>query len=376
MMPVQRFGIDSVLEAARKRIAFVFDTHEHIVVSVSGGKDSTVLAHLAIEEAHRRGRRIGMFFLDEEVVYQATVDQVDWLMNMRPENTIRLWMQLEFRLTNATSQTEGQLICWEAGKHKLWMRPKRRDSIQHPPWNPETATVRDRRKGFGFYDAIENFERQYTGAAFLVGLRAAGESPNRWRAVTKHPIQIGGQTVYWGTRKGANSALYPLYDWNASDVWRYIAETGIRYHRVYDLQHMKGYPVNEMRISSLIHERAFKSICDLPEFEPKTYAKLVKRIKGIAMAQETGKASRMFKATKLPQNFTSWIAYRDFLVSTHPDRERAPIFAQRFARHLQNEYVARQHVRQILLNDYENNLPVDNAEDPRTALVRYYEEHL
>jgi len=33
-------------------------------------------------------------------------------------------------------------------------------------------------------------------------------------------------------------------------------------------------------------------------------------------------------------------------------------------------------VRQLVLNDYENNLPVENREDPREALVRYYEEVL
>ena len=38
----------SVLEAARERMAFVFDSFEQIIVSVSGGKDSTVMAHLAL----------------------------------------------------------------------------------------------------------------------------------------------------------------------------------------------------------------------------------------------------------------------------------------------------------------------------------------
>lgn len=122
-----------VVTAAKERMAYVFDEFDNIIVSISGGKDSTVLAHLALVEANKRGRKVGLFFLDEEVVYDSTVKQVDYLMSMYPENTTRLWMQLEFKLTNASSLTEGQLICWEAGKHKLWMRPKRSDSIQHPP---------------------------------------------------------------------------------------------------------------------------------------------------------------------------------------------------------------------------------------------------
>jgi len=115
------------LEAARARIRWVFDCRDrgvfkHVIVSVSGGKDSTVLAELALEEARRRGARVGLYFLDEEVVYQSTVDQVHHLMTRYPENTVPLWLQVPFSLTNATSLTEGQLVAWEPGKHELWMR--------------------------------------------------------------------------------------------------------------------------------------------------------------------------------------------------------------------------------------------------------------
>lgn len=364
------------MEAARDRVSFLFDAFEQIVVSISGGKDSTVLAHLALVEAHRRGRRIGLYFLDEEAVYQSSVDQVERLMEMFPENTIRLWLQIPFRLTNATSVTEGQLVAWEPGKHDLWMRPKKPLAIQHPPWNRDTETVRDRRKGFGFYDAIENFERTYSGAAFLVGLRAAGESPNRWRAVAKNPVEIAGRRVYWGTKKGENFALYPIYDWNYYDVWRYIHDERLPYSKIYDYQFKKGYAVSEMRVSSLIHERSIRSLCDLQEFEPKTYAKLLKRVKGIALASERAKDAKLFACRTLPKNFQSWIAYRDFLLSTHPDKERLPIFAKRFRKQRSNEYVARQQCRQLILNDYENNLSIDDAEDPREALIRYYDEVL
>jgi predicted phosphoadenosine phosphosulfate sulfurtransferase len=376
-MPTQRYSKDlNVLQAARKRIEFVFDQFENIIVSISGGKDSTVLAHLALLEANRRGRKIGLFFLDEEVVYQSTIEQIEYMMNLFPENTNKLWLQIEFRLTNATSVEEGQLVCWEAGRHKDWMRPKKQWSIQHRMWALEDQTVRDKNKGFGFYDVIENFERCYENTAFLVGLRAAGESPNRWRAVVKNPVTIGKQKVYWGSPKGKNFSLYPIFDWNFHDVWRYINDEKLKYSKIYDYQFMKGFGINQMRVSSLIHERSFKSLCELPEFEPKTYGKLCKRLKGIQFAQETAKDSRMFAARKLPKNFCSWITYRDFLLSTYSDATKKHIFERRFAKHLNNEYVARQQCRQVLLNDYENNLPIDNKPDPREELIRYYEEVL
>lgn len=365
----------TVLDAARERIVFVFDNFETIHVSISGGKDSTVLAHLALTEAHRRGRKVGLFFLDEEAVYQSTVDQVEYLMGLYPQNTNRLWLQIPFYLTNATSLKESQLMCWEPGKHKKWIRRKNAGSIQHAPWDRSKETVRDKNKGFGFYDALENFERCYTNTAFLVGLRGV-ESPNRWRAMAQHPVNIEGEDVYWATRKGENIALYPLYDWNFHDIWKYIYETGLRYLKVYDYQFKKGTPINEIRVSSLIHERSLKSLCDLAEFEPKTYEKLCQRIKGIQFAAETGKSSRMFKVRKLPKNYKSWLDYRDFLISTYPDETQKGRFETRFSRQLNNEYVARQQCRQLVLNDYENNLPIDNKPDPRTEIINYYRENL
>ena len=135
-----------------------------------------------------------------------------------------------------------------------------------------------------------------------------------------------------------------------------------------------------MRVSSLIHEKSFKSICDLPEFEPRTYERLIKRTKGIALAQETGRDDKLFRCRKLPKNFATWRDYREFLLSTHADATRRHIFVERFKRHLENEYVARQQCRQLILNDYENNLPVDSQPDPREEFMRqqlaYYEEVL
>lgn len=367
----------TVLDAARERIAFIFDQFEKIIVSISGGKDSTVLAHLALLEANRRGRKIGMFCLDEEVMYQSSIDQVEYLMNLYPENTEKYWLQIEFNLTNATSLTETQLKCWEQGKHKDWMRSKRADAIHTRMWDIEKQTVRDKNKGFGFYDAIENFERCHENTAFLVGLRAAGESPNRWRAMVKNPVKIGGKNVYWATKKEKGSAaMYPIYDWNFHDVWRYISDEGLKYSKIYDYQFKKGFGISEMRVSSLIHERSFKSLCELPEFEPKTYEKLCKRIKGIEFAQETAKSRIMFKVQKLPQNFKSWRSYRDFLLQTYQDESKKWIFEKRFSRHLDNEYVARQQCRQLVLNDYENNISIDNKPDPREALIDYYKSVL
>lgn len=366
---------DNVRDAAEKRISYIFDEFENIIVSISGGKDSTVLCWMALQEARRRNRRIGIFFLDEEVVYQSTIEQVTWLMNLYPENTVRIWFQFPFKLTNATSLVDSQLICWEPGKHNIWMRSKVAYSIQHPPWDKNKQTVRDKNKGFGFYDVLDNFQASRDHTAFLVGLRAT-ESMNRFRAVAKNP---GYKNCYWCSKihKAEGSAsFYPLYDWNFSDIWKYIYDNNIRYSRIYDYQFKKGMPQSEIRVSSLIHEKAFKSLVELPEFEPKTYDKLIKRIKGIQIGNLYGKDAKMLRARKLPKNYKTWMQYRDFLLETYPDKSKKHIFEKRYASQLNNNYVARQQCRQLLLNDYENNLPVDNKEDPREETLKKWRELL
>lgn len=46
----------NVFEEALNRIRFLYDNHDDVIVSMSGGKDSTVLFHLALMVAQERGR--------------------------------------------------------------------------------------------------------------------------------------------------------------------------------------------------------------------------------------------------------------------------------------------------------------------------------
>jgi len=54
-MSAKRYSTTDVLTAARERTAWTFDTYESVYLSYSAGKDSTVMLHLAVDEARRRG---------------------------------------------------------------------------------------------------------------------------------------------------------------------------------------------------------------------------------------------------------------------------------------------------------------------------------
>ena len=59
-MNIKKYQEYSVLDAARDRIKKTFDHFERVYVSFSGGKDSSVMLHLVMDEAIKRDRTVGV----------------------------------------------------------------------------------------------------------------------------------------------------------------------------------------------------------------------------------------------------------------------------------------------------------------------------
>ena len=335
---------ETVLEAARERVAFAFDEFETIVMSVSGGKDSQVMFELAYEEAERRGQEVHAFFLDQEAEYASTIEVVEGIMDR--DLVVPHWYQIPIYMTNATSYEQEFLYAW--GPQEDWMRDK------HPLAIHDLDADYPQR----FYPFIDWFEGQWDeDTCFLVGLRAE-ESLNRLRAVIKNP---GIDDVLWSTAGDEVLKLYPLYDWSFSDIFQYFYDHDVDYNRVYDYMHAKdeGHNVTQYRVSNLIHEKAYTSLTELQEFEHETYEALIERLEGITAAARYAGDPSVYNARQLPEQFDSWKAYRDHLLETAPI-ERKERFLSRFKNHHENEHTYRQQARQLLLNDWENNLPVQS----------------
>ena len=78
---IKRYQNENVLKASKKRIKIVFDNFERIYCSFSGGKDSTLMLHLIMEEAIRRNRKIGVLFIDLEAQYSETISHIKNMFN-------------------------------------------------------------------------------------------------------------------------------------------------------------------------------------------------------------------------------------------------------------------------------------------------------
>ncbi len=355
---MKRYLDKNVLEAAQERIAYVFDEFERIYVSVSGGKDSTVLYHLALNEATRRGRQIHLFFLDQELEYDSTIRLMRTMMHH--PNVVPLWHQVPIYMTNATSYTEEMLYAWGPGEE--WIREKEPDSIH-------SIDADYPKRFYPFFDWFE--KQQPEGSAFLVGLRA-DESLNRFRAVTKHP---GYKDVRWSSKTANPGAFkfYPLYDWGHGDVWKYIDDNGVPYNAIYD----KMFALNRsiygtLRVSNLIHEKAFSCLTDLQVLEPETYERVIRRLKSTHCAAIYAKEGLIYNSEALPAAFGSWREYRDYLLESAPNAPaRKARFVKRFAEQPQDEYTYRQQCRQLLINDWENNIGVSRAPKVSETLAKW-----
>lgn len=333
--------LETVLDAARRRLRFIFDRFDRVVASISGGKDSLVLWHLAREEARRRGARVEAFFLDQEAEYAGTIEVIEHIM--ADPQTIPQWFQVPLRMTNATSHVQTWLHAWAPGE--AWMRPRSPCAIS------EASGAPDR-----FYDFFPWYEQQTSvPTAFLVGLRSR-ESLNRWRAAVKSP---GYQGIGWSTKAAhaMSFRFYPLFDWAFGDVWKYIADEALPYNRVYDrMYQLRGSNERTMRVSFLVHEQSFRALTQLHELEPETYERLLRRLNGTHFAAQYAEEPLMAARVR-PAHFDSWHAYRAHLLATTP-LAQLPRMQRRFSRQGEDEATCREHCRQLLINDWENNVPI------------------
>ena len=334
-------GKDDVLTAARKRVAYLFDNYDNIQLSFSGGKDSTVLFHLLNEEAKKRNRKFRLFFLDQEAEYQGTIDMVNWAM--RQPNVIPVWYQLPMFMTNACSQQ--QMFLWAWGEGEQWVRPKSDIAITHL----------DRHYPKRFYKFVQwasNELKKLPGKSVsVIGLRAE-ESPSR------RFVMFGeDDDLFWMRRIHEPHKAYPIIDWSYTDDWKYLIDNDLRYNKVYDKMYMLGVPMRKMRVSNLIHEKAYRCLTELQELEPETYDKLEKRLKGVHCAAIYANEKLIYSIRKLPEQFKTWKEYKNFLLENiHPDL--AKIFRYQWSRFGDtddpeaNKYM----VKRILLCDWEGNI--------------------
>lgn len=311
-----------MLEAARERIAWTFDTFPRVALSFSGGKDSTVMLHLVMEEAIKRICKVAVLFIDWEAQYKLTIDHVRACFDLYGEYIEPYWVALPFLTTNACSQFEPEWICWERGRDEDWVRPLPDGAISDYGYFPFYTYA------MTFEEFIEQWGHWYAGdllTACFVGIRA-GESLNRWRTVAWHGVkwrdEDGSERKYTNYKSRTTWNIYPVYDWLPEDIWTYHGKTGKPYNRLYDLMHRAGLTLHQMRICEPYGDEQRKGLWLYHLIEPETWGRVVARVAGAGTgalyAREQGNMLGNIRIN-LPPGHT-WRSYVELLLASMPPK--------------------------------------------------------
>lgn len=309
----------TVLDEANSRIRWSFDNFERIYVSFSGGKDSTVMLHLVMDEAIRRGVRVGVLFVDLEGQYKLTIDHIRTCYEMYANHIEPFWFCLPIHLRNAVSVFEPFWKCWDPEAKKQWVRdmPKERCKIEMPFFYD----------GMEFEEFVPLFGEWYSDGkrtACMVGIRC-DESLNRWRTIaSRNKTTLDGKQ--WTTLVTPSVYnVYPVYDWNTQDLWVYHARNPkLPYNRLYDYFHKAGLTLSQMRICQPYGDDQRRGLWLFHLIEPETWAKVVARVNGAnggsLYVQESGNITGYRKISK-PDHHT-WQSFAELLMSTMPPKTK------------------------------------------------------
>jgi len=325
-------GID-VLTAARERVAYTLSQFKRVYISFSGGKDSTVMLHLAIDEAKKRNIKIGVLFIDWEVQYKLTIDHCLKIFEEYKDYIIPYWVALPLTTECPISQYAPFWTCWDKDKKDLWIRQPPEYAItdySYFDFYTYGMTFEEFIIKFGEWYATQGFKKDESAQIFeptacMVGIRA-DESLNRLLKVRVHENR-----EYWNDKiylLNLKSSLmdvvlcHPLYDWKTEDIWKYNGKYYKSYNKIYDLMYQAKVPISKQRIDEFFGPEARRGLWMLHEIEPETWSKVTGRIVGCNSAalysKEHGNINGDRKIIK--PNGHTWKSFAELLLASMPDK--------------------------------------------------------
>lgn len=245
----------NVYEAALDRIDRVYNSHDEVWISYSGGKDSLVCLKLMEEYLDQQGwsDKINVIFRDEEVIANAIRDFVLSQVDNPRYNFVYLATPLQSEIYILGEKRK--YIQWDEKRKGNWIVPK-----------PKIAK---KMKGVMKQEEFEKyfFKDKRKRIALCMGIRAQ-ESLLRFQGIT-------ASTIPYLTKSSLvkNVAMFkPIYDWSEKDVFKYFYDKNIEYCSVYDSQVFNKDP---LRVASAIHAEAAKHLHKLKTNDPLLYNQIM-----------------------------------------------------------------------------------------------------
>ncbi len=321
-MNIKKYQKTTVLEASQERIKKVFDGFDRIYCSFSGGKDSTVMVHLVLEEAIKRNRKVGILLIDLEAQFADTITHALELVEQYKDHIDLHWVCLPLLLRNALTNYEPRWCCWDKDKKDIWVREM-----------PEFAKTE---KDYPFFVPKMEFEEfmvlfgewyaQGEQTAAFIGIRA-DESLHRYCAIATWKKEGLLFNDHRWTTKIADQVynIYPIYDWKTEDIWRYHGKYPNKPHNsIYDKMQQAGVKLSQQRLCQPYGDDQRRGLWLYHILEPETWFKVVARVNGANSGakyiKETGNMTGYNKITK-PEKHT-WESFCNLLLKTMPTKTR------------------------------------------------------
>lgn len=225
----------NVYDAAIERYHTIFNEFDNYYVSVSGGKDSSVMLQLMAREARNAGKKFSVLYIDLEAQYKATIEHVDELVDLTKDVVDEwYWVALPLSLRNAVSAIQPKWICWDKKDKDKWVRefPTMRNDVILCTEDSMPEEWDWFYRGMEFEEFILWFAKWYNEThggktAAGIGIRS-DESLNRFRTIISESKERY-KDFPWTTRVKCKSELlncwnfYPLYDWRTEDDWTAVS---------------------------------------------------------------------------------------------------------------------------------------------------------
>ncbi len=322
---IKQYVAQNVYDALQERLHFIFEEFDNIYLSFSGGKDSGLLLNLVLDyqKEHYPRKKIGLFHQDFEAQYTVTTEYIERTYAKLKDDVEPYWVCLPMATRTAVSSYEMFWYPWDDTKKEAWVRPMPEyDYVINLDHNPIT-TYRYRMHQ---EDLAKQFSRWYKMShgnkktVCLLGMRA-DESMHRYSGFLNK--KYGYKKQCWISKQFSDVwCASPMYDWSLNDVWHANAVFHYDYNHLYDLYHMAGLQVSQMRVASPFNDYSKDSLNLYRVIDPQIWSKLVGRVQGANFAAIYGRSKAMgYRSITLPEGHT-WKSYTQFLLETLPIRIR------------------------------------------------------